>query len=413
MTSGTRGTTRPHHDATGAPTCPPPGCCPACHTSLLAPVLTQRGVPVHTSTLLPTREEALAYPRADLELMICKACGLLTNVAFDAPTHDYSASYEEVQSFSPRFREYQHDLAQTLVERHELAGRDVFEIGSGRGDFLLELCSVTGGRGEAVDPSFREERLDGPAAARVRIERAFFAPESVPATAAAVVCRHTLEHIHDVRGFLGFLRQGLERAPGAVVVFEVPDTLRVLVETAFWDLFYEHCSYFTAGSLARAFRVAGLTPERLERTFDDQYLLVTARAGPGGEGDVLALEETPAEIGALASKFAAGVDRAREEWGGLLREGRARGERAVIWGAGSKGVGFLSTLGVADAVTCAVDVNPAKHGRYMPGTGHEIVAPERLREIDPSIVVVMNPAYSSEIERDLAQLGVDARVLSL
>ena len=411
MTDGSAPT--PRAAADGRPTSPPPGRCPACGSDDLAPVLEQRQVPIHTSTLLASRAEAVAYPRADLMLAVCGACGLITNEAFDAPGHDYSASYEEVQSFSPRFRAYAEELARTLAERHALAGRDVFEIGSGRGDFLLQLCAVTGGGGYAVDPSFREERLEGPAAGRVSIEPVFFTPDRVPEGVGAVLCRHTLEHVHDVAGFLRALRLGLDRAPGAVVVFEVPDTLRVLRETAFWDLFYEHCTYFTPGSLARAFRSSGLAPERLELTFDDQYVVVTARAGGAGAEESLALEESPGEVVRLAESFAAGVDRARREWGSLLRGARERGETAVIWGAGSKGVGFLSTLGLADEVAAAVDVNPAKHGMFMPGTGHEIVAPERLRELRPGIVVVMNPAYADEIRGDLARLGVGAEVLTL
>lgn len=398
--------------ADGRPGSPPPDRCPSCRSRKLALVLEQQDVPIHTSTLLESREQALAYPRADLRLVVCHTCGLITNVAFDAPGHDYSASYEEVQSFSPRFRAYASELARTLVDRHSLEGRDVFEIGSGRGDFLLELCAVTGGAGYAVDPSFREDRLEGPAGERISVERAFFASKHVPAGIGAILCRHTLEHVHDVAGFLQALKVGLERAPDAAVVFEVPDTLRVLREIAFWDLFYEHCTYFTPGSLARAFRSAGLAPERLERTFDDQYLVLTARAGTGG-AQALPLEEAPSEVVELAKSFADGFERAREEWGSLLRGARDRGETAVIWGAGSKGVGFLSTLGLADEIARAVDVNPSKHGMFMPGSGHEIVAPERLRKIRPGIVVVMNPAYADEIGRDLAQLGVEAKVLAL
>jgi hypothetical protein len=399
--------------AAGRPTSPPAGRCPSCHSARLTPVLEQRGVPIHTSTLLDSQADAIAYPRADLHLVVCCDCGLLTNSAFDAPSHDYSASYEEVQSFSPRFREYAAELTRTLVERHALEGRDVFEIGSGRADLLLQICALTGGAGYAVDPSFREDRLDGSAADRVTVERAFFSPERVPRDVAMILCRHTLEHVHDVCGFLGAVRAGVERAPGAVVVFEVPETLRVLRETAFWDLYYEHCSYFTPGSLARAFRAAGLTPRDLELTFDDQYVLVTAEPGRPGEGSTLPVEEAPEEVVDLAASFAQRVGEAREHWGTLLGAARERGETAVIWGAGSKGVGFLSMLGLADEVTCAVDVNPAKHGMFLPGTGHEVVAPERLVEIRPNIVVVMNPSYAAEIGNDLAELGVDARVLTL
>jgi len=38
----------------------------------------------------------------------------------------------------------------------------------------------------------------------------------------------------------------------ALVLFEIPDVRRVLEEGAFWDIYYEHCSYFTLGSLACA-----------------------------------------------------------------------------------------------------------------------------------------------------------------
>ena len=73
--------------------------------------------------------------------------------------------------------------------------------------------------------------------------------------------------------------------------------------------------------------------------------------------------------------------------------------RVAIWGAGSKGVAFLTTLGVRSEVAFAVDINPHKHGFFMPGTGHEVVGPERLREAPPDVVVVMNPIYVEEIRR--------------
>ena len=192
----------------------------------------------------------------------------------------------------------------------------MFEIGSGAGDFLLELCALTGGRGYGVDPSFSEGRLDGPAAGRVTVERAFFAPEQIPDGVVLILCRHTLEHVHDVAGFLRDVRSGLERAPEAAVVFEVPDTLRILREAAFWDVYYEHCSYFAPGSLARAFRIAGLAPVRLERMFDDQYLLITA--GAVQDSSVLPDEEGADEMVDLAGTFAGRVRQTREHWGRLL-----------------------------------------------------------------------------------------------
>ena len=143
-----------------------------------------------------------------------------------------------------------------LVERHDLVGTDVFEIGCGQADFLRRLCVATGGRGVGIDPSWRPEHLEGEASDRMRVERAFFERSQVDAPFGLIACRHTLEHVHDVSGFLAELRQALASQPRTPVFFEVPDTGRILRENAFWDIFYEHCSYFTPGSAARAFRAA-------------------------------------------------------------------------------------------------------------------------------------------------------------
>ena len=185
----------------------------------------------------------------------------------------------------------------------------------------------------------------------------------------------------------------------------------MLEEGAFWDLYYEHCSYFTPGSLARAFRTAGLAPSRLERTFDGQYLFITAMAGHGEPSEPLPAEETADEVVALAERFSAVFDEARCRWQDRLRAARARGARTVIWGAGSKGVGFLSMLGVADEVDYAVDVNPDKHGMFMPGTGHEIASPDRLADRPPGPRRgSMNPVYADEITRDLAGRGIETEL---
>ena len=40
-----------------------------------------------------------------------------------------------------------------------------------------------------------------------------------------------------------------------------------------------------------------------------------------------------------------------------------------------------------------VDINPQRHGKYIIGSGQEVVAPEFLKEYKPDLVVAMNNAY--------------------
>lgn len=367
--------------------------------------------PVHTSKLLADRASAVAYPTGEIAISGCEDCGLLTNTTFDAPHHDYTASYEEVQAFSPRFVAYATDLAERLTERHGLRGGHVFEIGCGQTDFLRILCDVAGATAEAVDPSWRPSDLPQEWRGRISVARSFFDRAAIGTRPDLVVCRHTLEHVHDVRWFLAELREALAPWPETPVVFEIPETARILRAVAFWDVYYEHCSYFTPGSLARAFRHAGFRPTALELGFDDQYALVTAVAGEGGE--TLALEEPASAMDREASLFAGKLDEQRAYWVERLGSLHAAGKTSAIWGAGSKGVGFLAALGLGPEVACAVDLNPSKHGMYLPGTGHEIVPPERLLELRPDVVVVMNPAYLAEISANVAELGLDADVVAL
>ena len=115
-------------------------------------------------------------------------------------------------------------------------------------------------------------------------------------------------------------------------------------------------------------------------------------------------------MAAAVSEFTRNLAAVQERWRTEVRSVRSRGGKTAVWGSGSKGVSFLTTLGLGDEVSAVVDINPYKQGKYMAGTGHEIVAPGALRELRPELVVAMNPVYLDEIQRELDTLGVAARL---
>jgi SAM-dependent methyltransferase len=366
-------------------------------------------VPVQSCRLVGTRAEAETFPRGRLRLALCTSCGFITNNAYEPELQSYFESYEETQGFSPRFRQFAHELAQRWVDRYDLKAKDVLEIGCGKGEFLLLMCELTGGRGVGIDPSVVFERVSSPAADRVTFIKDLYDERYAHLAGDAVLCRHTLEHIHPVADFLRTIRRSLDSRPETVVLFELPDVLRVLRECAFWDIYYEHCSYFTPGSLARLFRASGFEVLAVELDYDDQYILV--EAVPGGDGRrALPIEEQPGDVTDAVNEFTRNLTAVQERWRTELRSVRSRGGKTAIWGSGSKGVSFLTTLGLGDEVSVVVDINPYKQGKYMAGTGHEIVAPDALRALRPDLVVAMNPVYLEEIGHEFDTLGLDARL---
>lgn len=387
--------------------------CPNCAGDGLRVFYELDSVPVHSCLLMPTRAEAVDYPRGDLHLGFCAACGFICNTAFDPSVHEYSQRYEETQGFSPTFNAFARSLASRYVRDYPMKGRTVLEIGCGKGEFLALLCELSEADGIGIDPGYVPSRLKSPALSRIRFINDFYGPAYAHLAADYICCRHTLEHVGPTLAFMRDLRSTIGTREGTVLLFEVPDVMRELQEGAFWDLYYEHCTYFSCGSLARLFRSTGFDVTKLSLEYEGQYVILDAVPSSSPTEARLPLEDDLADLAEGVQRFGTVCGQSVAKWRAILEEARAAGQRVVIWGSGSKGVSFLTTLGAGAEVAAAVDINPHKHGKFMPGTGHEIVPPEALRTVRPDLVIVMNPVYKREITDQLLGLDLRPRILSV
>jgi hypothetical protein len=209
------------------------------------------------------------------------------------------------------------------------------------------------------------------------------------------------------------LRRSLEGRTNVAVFAMIPEVTRILKLRAFWDIYYEHCTYYSPGSLARAFRSAGFDTTSLSTEFGDQYVAISAVPGEGA-GASLAEEETPAQLARMVDDFAAHIDLLHHRWREWVRSQRDSNRRVVLWGGGSKAVAFLTTLGLSpEDMELVVDINPRRTDTYVSGTGQRIVEPEFLRHCRPDSVVIMNPNYRGEIAAQLEGMGLAPQLLSV
>jgi SAM-dependent methyltransferase len=388
--------------------------CNACGSGDVRTFYRVEDVPAHSCLMLASREEALAFPRADIELGFCRACGFIGNVRFDPGLNRYSAAYEETQAYSPRFLRFLDEVWEEQIGRFGLGpGMTALEIGCGKGEFLVGLCERSGCSGVGVDPSYRPERTRSSAADRMTFIRDLYGPSYAYLQADYVCCRHTLEHIAPVRDFVRLVRETIGERRHVNVFFELPDMERVLEQGAFWDVYYEHCTYFTRGSLARLFRSAGFDVHRLYKAYDDQYLMLEAQPAAGPTGALLPQEDDLATVASLVARFERQVGERLRSLGEALAEHRARGHRLAIWGSGSKCVSLISSLRLGPELIAVVDINPHKHGKFLAGSGLEIIAPDALRALRPEVVLVMNSIYGEEIRQDLAGRSLHPELIAL
>ena len=384
--------------------------CLACGAAEIDRFLNLPAVPVFCNVLLPTETEARGAATGDLDLGICRACGHVFNLAFDPELVKYAEGYENSLHHSPRFQSYAEELAAELRARHQLTDSHVVEIACGQGDFLKLVCSDPGCTGTGFDPSFRGE-VPGEG---ISIEREYFGARPLDKAIDLICCRHALEHIDDPAGFLEMVKKAVPSGSLPAVFFEVPNSLYSLRDGGVWDFIYEHVSYFCGRSLSACFARAGYSVRRTWETFDGQFLCLEAdEKAPGSKRPQLVLVPPTGELVALAAGLGDQMTGLLESWRARFNEITAEGGKVAVWGTGSKGVTFLNLMGDAGAVGVPVDINPQKHGLFVPGTGQRVVAPENLAELGIRLVLVMNPVYTAEIEGMVRAQGVDAEVVGV
>ncbi len=384
--------------------------CPACKSEDHKRFFRVAEAPVHSIILIKDKREALDFPKGSLDLAVCKDCGFIYNSAFDASLQNYSEDCEETQGFSPTFSKFHRELAEAVVDRFDLHGKTVLEIGCGKGEFLELLCEIGGNKGIGFDPAFRPDRLDIPEGMDLRVYQEFFPKEYTLEIPDFVCCKMTLEHIPDVLDFISGLRKSLGEKVSVPIFFQIPEARRVLGDVAFWDIYYEHCSYFSKGSLGRLFRLAGFEVRDLWTAYDDQYLMVEAFPASGPVSEAHTNEEPVSEILVDVERFRNQIGKETLRWKSFFDEGLASGKKTILWGGGSKAVALLTTMGISEQVEYVVDINPFRQGTFLAGCGQEIVSPEFLKTYQPDRVVIMNSIYVDEISRDLTALGLHPEI---
>ncbi|WP_236545102.1 class I SAM-dependent methyltransferase [Tropicimonas marinistellae] len=398
---------------TDRPIAEPRSDCPACGSGALKSLLHLPAIPVQSCILLDRADEGASFPRHEMRLTYCETCGFVFNAAFDERLIDYASATEESQHFSGTFNAFAKRLVEEIVATWPLEGRKVLEIGCGKGDFLRELCLAVRCQALGIDPGFIEERLETLDGGSLRFQREYFSPRTVNMRPDLVVCRHTLEHIGEVRAFVDNILPLVAGRPGAGIFFETPDVGRVLREGAFWDIYFEHCSYFTPGTHARLFRAAGYDVTDVRLDYGDQYIIQHARPAGGTSVPPHPAEEPLEELAAVAAAFPAKVAEVMAHWRDFVIRRYRDGQRIAVWGGGSKCVSFLTSLDLDEEIAQVIDINPHKQNRFLPGTGALVSAPEMLSKSPPDTVIVMNPVYLDEIGRSLADMGLSPELVAV
>jgi hypothetical protein len=202
-----------------------------------------------------------------------------------------------------------------------------------------------------------------------------------------------LEELHSVTaGIAELIRDG------GVFCVQAISLAEMLKYTQFDQVYHEHLTYWTIKSLDRLFAMHGLeifSASRLAIHGGSFELLVASRGTRAGDASVAEMRAAEEELGCgrieTYRQFAGRVWQIQRELLAILQAYKAKGKKVQAFGAPAKGATLLNSFHITPAlVQCAVEVNPLKIGKYIPGARIPIVDQAKTPPPDAYLVLAWN-----------------------
>ena len=371
--------------------------CRVCGAQGLSPVLDLGSMPLSDGFLRPEQLER-PLPRYPLEVAFCPDCTLVQILETVPPEELFCRDYPYYASVSSSWVEHCRRSALALIEERGLgANHLVVELASNDG-YMLRNFVERGIPVLGIDPA------EGPArqaeAAGIPTRVAFFGRELAEelrrdgVRADLVLGNNVLAHVADTNGFVAGIGRIL--ADDGVAVLEMPYLVDLIERREFDTIYHEHLCYFSVSALERLFSRHGLhlvQVDRIPTHGGSLRVRVSPRqpeARPGVEALLAAERRAGVDQAGYYQGFARTVEGVRSELLALLRRLRGEGKRVAAYGAAAKGTILLNYLGLdRRTIEYAVDKNPHKQGKLIPGAGIPIASPDRLRTDRPDYLLLL------------------------
>lgn len=389
--------------------------CRHCAAELRLPWLDLGSAPYSNGYLTPESLQA-PEPWFPLKVLVCTSCWLVqTEDRVDAEAL-FTDQYAYFSSFSETWLNHAEAYVDAMSERFRLdRNSHVVEIAANDG-YLLQYVQRRGIPCLGIEPTASTAH-----AARqkgIEILEAFFSSDLGSDLAAEgraadlITANNVLAHVPDINDFLRGIASLLK--PDGVVTFEFPHLLRLVQGSQFDTIYHEHFSYLSLTALkgileSNRLSVFDVTPLPTHggslRVFAQRADSKTHQPCPGlAEG---LAEEARAGIQqeAFYSAFQAEANRIKHEFLAFALEVRKSGKSLAAYGAAAKGNTFLNFAGVRpDLLPFVVDRNPAKQGKFLPGSRIPILPELALRERRPDYVLLLPWNLKEELVQQLAYI---------
>lgn len=342
--------------------------------------------------------------RYNLEVMLCKTCGLAQLKDLVDPKELFS-NYLYFSSNSDTMLKSASDLVQKIINDIPKDFRAI-EIASNDG-YLLKNYVAKNIEVLGIDPAQNIVEVANKKGIKTLCD--FFSYElaqklSNENTLADVIhANNVMAHVPNISDFIKGLKTLLK--PEGKAIIEVPYFLDLVQKLEFDTIYHEHVYYFSLKPLVQAFECQGLHIYTLEKLqiHGGTLRLYVGHAGLKPEDPIIAetlLQEE--EFGLFKpetfSSFMQKLVSLKQNLNETLKELKTSGKRIAAYGASAKGTTLLNYFNIgADLIEFVVDRSIEKQSKYTPGTGIEVKTPDNLLKENVSHALLLAWNFADEI----------------
>jgi SAM-dependent methyltransferase len=351
-----------------------------------------------------------------LRVLVCEECWLAQTEDFSSADELFDADYAYFSGYSNTWLAHCKRYVADMVSCFGIdANSHVVEIAANDG-YLLQFVKERNIPCTGVEPT-----ASTAAAARAKgipIVEDFFGVNLALQMAEKgmqadlTVANNVLAHVPDINDFVsGF---AILLKTNGVATFEFPHLMQLIEGNQFDTIYHEHFSYLSLTAVTRIFEQNGLAVFDVEElpTHGGSLRVYAQRREDGKNqitNNVYELLQRESLRGMTATAYYAGfqekADRVKDDLVCFLIEARRKGQRVAGYGAAAKGNTLLNYAGVRhDLLPYVVDLNPAKQGKYLPGSRIPILPEGHLRTSKPDLVLVLPWNIRDEIITQLSYI---------
>ena len=312
---------------------------------------------------------------SDLNLFQCSSCGL---VQLSEKPVSYYKEVIRASSFSSEMKRFRSEQFVSWVDKYNLKGKSILEVGCGRGEYLSIFKQTEVSLAHGIE--YSKESVSSCINSEISVTKGFFGDENFVLPKQkydGFICLNFIEHWPNPNKVLAHLKKNLSE--DAIGIVEVPNFDMILKQGLYSEFISDHLLYFTKDTLIFMLNYNGFEVIECSVIWHDYILSAVVRKRKRIDLSLLKSRKlnVETELNSFIDKF--------------------EKKEVAIWGAGHQSLAVMSLAKLENKIRYVVDSAPFKQGKYTPATHFPIVAPIELVNNPVKAVIIIAASYSNEV----------------